>query len=306
MESSIDSKTFCFLSADLNTKFTVIIFALFLTATSCLLSFGVIWYDHNGNDNYRTLIHRGATLMAWYGLIGIPVIEIFDILQSILGTFPRQICLAGLIVKNMIKTQVLLCMDLNIIFRYVLIFHLKNPLAVQDEFWTTFFCSWIVGFSFVYNTTFFILPGKKPLNYYICSDIDPSSDSNLTIKMNVYVEIFSLLLHMAINLKIKMYKKNHVLTEQHHNNHSLTLDEKTITSLTINLTIILITIVHFGFSVKTRSLTLAQINSNPYKLLVIGFHLLGNVILSNSISAVYYLRNEKLRKTIMHGVRTHF
>lgn len=306
METAFDSKivkrAFYSLSEDFTTKTIFIVFGLTFAATSCLMSFGVIWYDHNGIDKYRTLIHRGATLIAWNGLIGVPIMETFDILQYILGAFPSQLCFLGLIFKNMIKTQILLCMDVLILFRYVLIFHLKNPLAVNDTFWTAFFCFWIVGFSFVYNTTLFIFPGKKPISYYFCSDIDPATDSNFPITMNAFVEGFSLLLHIAINLKIKMYKKKH---EQQHN-HILSFDEKSITNVSINATSILIIILHFGLSVKTRSLTLAQINSYPNKLLVIGFHLLGNVILSNSISLLYYLRNKKLRKSLLQDIKANF
>jgi hypothetical protein len=305
METTFDSKIvkrgFYSLSEDLTTSSIFIVFGSIFAATSCLMSFGVIWYDHNGFHKYKTLIHRGATLIAWNGLIGVPIMEIFDILQYILGTFPSQLCFLGLIFKNMIKTQILLCMDVLIIFRYVLIFHLKNPLAVNDTFWTAFFCFWIVGFSFVFNTTLFIFLGKKPISYYFCSDIDPATDSDLLITMNVFVEGFSLLLHIALNLKIKMYKKKH---EQH--NHILSFDEKSITNVSINAASILITIVHFSFSVKTRLLTLTQINSYPYKLLVIGFHLLGNVILSNSICLLYYLRNNKLRKSLLQEIKTHF
>ena len=103
-DSRLDKNVFYFLSEDLKTKTFIIVFTLFLTAISCLMSFGVIWYDHNCNDKYRTLIHRGATLIAWFGLIGVPIMEIFDVLQSTLGTFPKQLCLCGLIFKNMIKT----------------------------------------------------------------------------------------------------------------------------------------------------------------------------------------------------------
>jgi len=47
--------------------------------------------------------------------------------------------------------------------RYVFIFWLKNPLAVQDRFWNRLIFIWITSFCFLFNFIFYWVPGDFTL-----------------------------------------------------------------------------------------------------------------------------------------------
>jgi hypothetical protein len=185
-------------------KLLIVGIALFLTLLGELLTSGGIWYDYCTSNTYKTLVHRISTAIAWMILIMIPVLEVLDVMRFLFGPMPELFCLFNIIFRNTIKTQMLLFGDFFIVTRYALIFHLKNPYALEDKFCILFISLWNLIFSFIYNFVFFILPGKKPFSYYICADIDPAADSNLTSQINIYIEVFSLLLHLALNTRIKV------------------------------------------------------------------------------------------------------
>ena len=66
-----------------------------------------------------------------------------------------------LFLKNMLKTQCLIIYDAIILVRYIFIFWLKNPMAVNDDFWSSFLNVWIVGASAIVNYVHGFLPGLK-------------------------------------------------------------------------------------------------------------------------------------------------
>ena len=70
---------------------------------------------------------------------------------------------------------------------------------------------WFFNFSFITQFVFVFLPGRQPLNFYLCSNLlklsqvdDPSFKLNWQL---TFLQIFSFLLHTFANVKIKLYKK---------------------------------------------------------------------------------------------------
>lgn len=61
----------------------------------------------------------------------------------------------------MLKTQCLIIYDAIILVRYIFIFWLKNPMAVNDDFWSSFLNVWIVGASAIVNYVHGFLLGLK-------------------------------------------------------------------------------------------------------------------------------------------------
>ena len=282
--------------------------ALLLTVFSELLTTGGVWYDYYTSNNYKTLVNIISTAIAWTTFIMIPLIEVIDVL----GFRPMSelYCLFALIFKNTIKVIILLFGDFFIVSRYALIFHLKNPLALKDYFFIIFICLWNVTFSCIYNFVFFALPGKKPFSYYICANVDPSSDSHLPSKINIYIEAFSLLLQVVLNTRIKLYKRSNcavtdqtITQSQETKNHLISLDEKTINNLTTTASAILVFVTYIVLNFKVMSLTLVQINSYPTNMFVIAYVFLGPVILSILINTVYYMRSPKLRRCLWQEIQ---
>jgi len=67
----------------------------------------------------------------------------------------------------MLKTQAILFYDGIVVVRYIFIFWLKNPMAVNDDFWSRFLNAWILGLSAIVNFVYGFLPGTN-LDPLIC------------------------------------------------------------------------------------------------------------------------------------------
>jgi hypothetical protein len=80
--------------------------------------------------------------------------------------------------------------------RYCFIFWLKNPLAVDDDFWSLFVSIWIVMASAIINFAHWFLPGPRQLPYYLCADLDPTSDL-VSISSTIYEQLLRSLIPKA-------------------------------------------------------------------------------------------------------------
>ena len=49
---------------------------------------------------------------------------------------PPVACFLQLLLKNVFKWYCLLMLDVIVLIRYLFIFWIKNPAAVQDDYWT--------------------------------------------------------------------------------------------------------------------------------------------------------------------------
>ena len=67
----------------------------------------------------------------------------------------------------------LLLADSVAIIRYVMIFSLKNPAAINDHFWKVFINIWVYTFAFVTQIIYVMSPGHWNVNFYVCSGMQP-------------------------------------------------------------------------------------------------------------------------------------
>jgi hypothetical protein len=105
------------------------------------------------------------------GLIGVTLVELVDLVSYLNGPLPSAVCLLQLILKNVIKTQILILSDCLILSRYIFIFHLKNPAALPDKFWARVLVFWTTAFSIIFNVVFFALPGTSKCSFHSSEEI---------------------------------------------------------------------------------------------------------------------------------------
>ena len=80
-------------------------------------------------------------LACWTGIVQL-TIPIVDNIRFLTWPFPASFCYVHILAKVVLKSVTLLHLDAIIITKYVLIFWLKNPGAVNDEFWCIFINIW--------------------------------------------------------------------------------------------------------------------------------------------------------------------
>ncbi len=95
-----------------------------------------------------------------------------------------------------------------ILTRYIYIIWLKNPGAVQDDFWSSFIVKWISGSCFILNFVIYYTPGHQPMNYYTCSNTDPTPDFNLSGKPHIYLELITIIIFFLVKARIMIYQKS--------------------------------------------------------------------------------------------------
>jgi hypothetical protein len=151
-----------------------IIVSCILIPINIFTYYGIIWYERYGTDNHRTLMNKLLSSVCWNVIVSNLVI-VSDVIRYIVGPFSLHFCFIQVLIKVMMKTMLLLYMDAIILVRYILIFWLKNPASVNNEFWSRFLNLWIPGFCFLLDSVRYFLPGKQSFSYYTCAGIDSSS-----------------------------------------------------------------------------------------------------------------------------------
>ena len=197
-----------------------VVFAILGSYFTLFMSSCIIWHQKRGTDLKRTIISRILTVcwylcMSWF-LFPLHV----DILRYLFGPLPKFICHANAFFQFFVTIQIIFLLDVIVISRYVFIFILKNPAAFHDEFWTCFI--FLISFTFasVSQIVLYWLPGKDFPSIWICSGTDPTSSTCMPYKGtlgNLIFKILSGILHMAVAVKIKLYKlKIEKIKEKYH------------------------------------------------------------------------------------------
>lgn len=108
--------------------FAIATSVLGILMTSPLL-FLIISFERSNHN--RTLINQLLSSMIWHGIGWNLVIQVPIIIRYLVGPFPRAICHLDIIMRNLFTMQGLFFLDSMILVRYIFIFHLKNPTALQ-------------------------------------------------------------------------------------------------------------------------------------------------------------------------------
>ena len=102
----------------------------------------------------RSHLHEGSTKEPGQAFIKKIIFNFFNFLQAF-------------------TISSLLLADSVAIIRYVMIFSLKNPAAINDHFWKVFINIWVYTFAFVTQIIYVMSPGHWNVNFYVCSGMQP-------------------------------------------------------------------------------------------------------------------------------------
>ena len=178
---SVENDIFKGLFENHPSKLASIFFSFFTSPVNICLAYGIIWFEMNGtgNGNGRTLVNKLISSLCFSGILYFIFGQYGDMVRYVYGPVPSNVCFVQIVLKNAISSQIILYLTACSVIKYIFIFWIKNPAAVDDGFWSRLLSSWIIGFSFIFNFVLFFLPGRQPLFFYICADIDPRPDQLL-------------------------------------------------------------------------------------------------------------------------------
>jgi hypothetical protein len=82
-----------------------------------------------------------------------------DQLRYLSGPLPMSICYIKILIGTAAFQQILMLSTAIVLTKYIFTFYLKNPLAIEEGFWSRFISSWIFLVSSLCQIVFFMLPG---------------------------------------------------------------------------------------------------------------------------------------------------
>jgi len=176
------------------------IFSLGSTVIITLVLYFVINFER---DNHRrTLINRLVSSSFWVGIFWNIIMQPLTFVRYIIGPLNWPlICGLETVLRNGICLHGLLLLDSIILVKFIFLFYLTNPTALDDKFWIMFINLWIGFLSFGTQILYMLLPGKNPINYYMCTGHYPSEIWYQPVKPNWIMLIAGLcgiMLHFVI------------------------------------------------------------------------------------------------------------
>ena len=137
--------------------------------------YSIIWYEQCGSDNRRTLINKFVILISYSGMQYLMFVQMPENIWYLYGPLPPNFCFFVRILRSALFVEMLIYLDLMIMTRYLYIFWIKNPTGTHDDFWVLFIFMLVKMLSFIFNGVWHWTISHQPLNFYICSGLDPTT-----------------------------------------------------------------------------------------------------------------------------------
>ncbi len=122
----------------------------------------VMWLDYREPDKSYTLINLLMSKIC-LSCLEYLVLTFMDPFRYLFGPMPMSICYLRTSFGVATFQQILMLSTAIVLIKYLFIFHLKNPLAIDEGFWSRFIILWVFLVSNLCQIVFYKLPGKTTL-----------------------------------------------------------------------------------------------------------------------------------------------
>ena len=294
-----NEKYFCGLFQNRPVKTILVICCVLFSLLNIALSIGLIWFERFGSDKRRTLLNKLVSSLCYRILQWVLICQSSDLIRYTIGPLPLQFCAFMVVLKTSIRLQILLLFDMMQITKYIFTFHLKNPSAITEEFWSKFISMLLTLFGYMICFSLFMVDSRKPLFYYICADKDMVPDLKHPKRTYGVPELVSLILILCIQAKLFYFKCKPPTPP------ILKLEELSLS----NFKIIFMSVGTIGLlsmlTIKINPLTQENINNYPFFIYMQVFQLLGPNVLYFMLSIIYYLNHPHIKYLIYHNFKDH-
>lgn len=223
-----------------------------------------------------------------------------DLARYSIGPLPPFTCLTIIWMKNFIVLKIFLFYDLMSIVRYLLIFYIKNLFGFDNRFWSTYINMWVISFCALSQFVFVFMPGRQPINFYICSGLEPESDKSIPKKFNLILNVIpflSLAIHVGTHLRIYLYKK----TFQNEIEGTKEEDQNYAT-FSIKMFLVVIFIINAILNQHLNDFDPEAMNFYPGNVFVYFMHLFWPLILASAV-LLYFITNIQMRVTVARKIK---
>jgi hypothetical protein len=278
---------------------TKIISALFSALFAIIilpLLYTIVWFEKNGSNQKRTLLDKLVSTVCWTCIGWYLIIQNIDLIRYFSGPLSDGLCIFQLYFKNAIFCQFIFIFAAIAVARYVFIFHLKNPAAFNDDFWSWFINIWTI-FSSVFLQIFMaLLPGRRTLYFYICSGRNPSLDQNIPLKNFTYIIVLFLIiviLYIFIGVRIYLYKRGCAEIEAKEKNM-----KENLADFAANAAIVLMVLINVLLSYKINTIEIKDFNCYPNYLYEYFYRMISPNIFVFIVVLLHFFRHPKLTSVL--------
>lgn len=164
-------------------------------------------------------------------------VQMISQIRYLSGPFPELICQLEYLIKNIMTLWWILLADFVLTVRFIFVFMTKNPTAIQDEFWIVFLAIWSIGFGFICQLSYLIIPGKMPMSFYFCVGKMPKSLAGAKVKNNVsfnFMALMTIISHTYFHIRIFLHKRQVTPTPQQRSSLSQPCQQQSIQRILTN------------------------------------------------------------------------
>jgi hypothetical protein len=269
------------------------IFALCVSAFSSMLitpvQYSIIWFEKD-NQN-RTLINLLISSLVWCGIAWNIIVQPWTLVLYLIGPINNPlICNIDTVLRNVVLMEASILQVAVFVALYICLFHVKNPTALQEDFWHLFINTWTLGCSLISQSVYILWPGKSPMNYYLCLGEYPTAQQGVPVKANLPLMIaglFCIIVFIGAKMPNRKLKALKDLPVQR-NTHTL------FTFTTYSVALVLVVLSSLVL-VKINSLEAEELDSYPnYILVYLQHHYLPQIIIP-LITLTFFYKKTLLR-----------
>ena len=315
-------------------QITLIIF--FLGAIVGLISeVAIIWYERNGNHQYRTVINQLFSTISWLVVAYILFVYIPEGVRYLTGPLSTSYCDIHNFLKNFIWSCTILTLDGIILLRYIFIFKWKRA-TVNDNLIACFLQLTILLASLWTAAVKLMSKGRMPLNYYMCAGRNPDDDPETGARKHPKLDTLSILvcvsfaLHIFVVSKIFFYQRKmeqkmesiqlgciNSKTENQNRNRILawtsdicsfapmdkmSLLPKSMADLTTQILALTVHVVMAILLIIMNGIEPIDLNKYRYRWIVYTIQIIGVAAASVTVHALYFVRNVSYTKAIWRRI----
>ena len=244
----------------------------------------------------------------WYGVFHNIFGQTLEIAILALGPFEIWFCRFERFLKNVCVSQWIFLQLCIVITRHIYVFVVKNGANIQHDFWCRFFNWLTVLTSAIFEIVYQHMPGREPINMFVCRGIDPRVYGDQDIKKNYGVQTVILIwcglyFYSLIQIKIYKWKDPATVTNNPQISHVSSAINQLMKTSPANLFFVSLVLFIFVSSITVvfyvQRLTYLQLNSSPYYQMY-HFSLHGVPFLGIGLFIViYYARHKLFRNAVM-------
>ena len=157
------------------------------------------------------------------------------------------------------------------------------------------------------------LPGPRPLEHYLCTGIDPTEYFSNSTRVFPYFRIFSILLHVVLYTRIKLFKRKVTVGPQSRGlflkNMALAdIESKSLTNCFMNVSLVSISVVTSVTMLiwSWRLKTSMDAVTFPNYIFIYFYYLIASCSLGVVMVVAYFSHNEPLRSFYSRKLKEQF